>query len=134
MISTLGHGAGLRSATRRPSLEKTPERDGMARSKDGVPIHYHVRGEGDPALVLVHCWACDLHLWDGPAATLASRYQVVTLDLAGQGESGHSRGEWTMVAFGEDVCAVVEALDLRRAVLVGHSLGGPVVLEAAIRM
>ena len=115
-------------------MEKTPGRECVARSKDGVPIHYDVRGEGDPALVFVHCWACDRHLWDGPAATLASRYQVVTLDLAGHGESGRSRREWTIGAFGEDVCAVVEAVDLRRAVLVGHSLGGPVVLEAAIRM
>ncbi len=37
----------------------------VVRSSDGVPIHYTDQGKGEPALVFVHCWACDLHLWDG---------------------------------------------------------------------
>jgi pimeloyl-ACP methyl ester carboxylesterase len=58
----------------------------------------------------------------------------VTLDLAGHGESGTGRGEWTLDAFAGDVAAVVEALDLARVVLIGHSMGGPVALEAAKRL
>ena len=56
---------------------------------------------------------------------------VVTLDLAGHGESGGQRRDWTIRAFGEDVRAVVEHLGLRRVILIGHSMGGDVVLEAA---
>jgi pimeloyl-ACP methyl ester carboxylesterase len=56
---------------------------------------------------------------------------VVTLDLAGHGESGSRRRDWTMAAFGEDVRAVVEHLGLRPVILIGHSMGGDVVLEAA---
>src|SRR5260221_2675127 len=103
-------------------------------SADGVPIRYEVRGEGSPAIVFVHCWSCDRHVWDHAAARLARDHRVVTLDLAGHGESGRGRKAWTMEAFGEDVRAVVEALHLDRVMLVGHSMGGTVILEAARRL
>ncbi len=109
-------------------------REGTTASTDGVPIRYWVAGEGSPPVVLVHCWTCDHGLWDAQVRHLADRHRVVTLDLAGHGASGRGRGEWTVEAFGEDVRAVVETLDLRRAILVGHSMGGPVVLEAARRL
>jgi uncharacterized protein (DUF885 family)/pimeloyl-ACP methyl ester carboxylesterase len=107
---------------------------GTVNSADGVPIRYEVRGSGDPALVFVHCWACDRHFWDGQVDRFAKDHEVVTLDLAGHGESGRGRTRWTIEAFGEDVRAVVEKLGLRRVVLIGHSLGGPVILEAARRL
>jgi pimeloyl-ACP methyl ester carboxylesterase len=105
--------------------------EAVARSSDGVAIHYESIGKGEPAVVLVHCWSCDRHLWDAVVPRLARDYRIVTIDLAGHGASGRDRKEWTMAAFGEDVRAVVDALGLRRVVLVGHSMGGPVTLEAA---
>ena len=61
-------------------------------------------------------------------------YRVVTLDLAGHGKSGLNRKDWTISAFAQDVVAVVNDLDLDEVVLIGHSMGGTVVLEAAVRM
>jgi pimeloyl-ACP methyl ester carboxylesterase len=55
----------------------------------------------------------------------------VTLDLAGHGDSGLGRADWTIESFAADVAAVVEALKLKKVILVGHSMGGPVSLEAA---
>jgi len=55
---------------------------------------------------------------------------VVTLDLAGHGESGLDRENWTLQGFVEDLVAVVEALHLKKAVLIGHSMGGDVIVEA----
>lgn len=81
--------------------------------------------------MFVHGWSCDRSYWrslDFPAS------RVVTVDLAGHGESGAGRSSWTMSAFGEDVAAVVSELGLSRVVLVGHSMGGDVVVEAALRM
>jgi pimeloyl-ACP methyl ester carboxylesterase len=104
---------------------------GFAASSDGVAIRYESFGHGEPALVLVHCWSCDRHLWDGVVPRLAEDRRVVTLDLAGHGESGRERKEWSIQAFGEDVKAVVSKLGLRKVVLAGHSMGGPVILEAA---
>jgi sigma-B regulation protein RsbQ len=101
---------------------------------DQVPIHYAVAGEGDPAVVLVHCWGCSMKTWENEVPALGARWRVVTLDLAGHGDSGKGRKEWTVAGFAEDVRAVVETLGLRRVVLVGHSMGGPIVLEAAQRM
>jgi pimeloyl-ACP methyl ester carboxylesterase len=107
---------------------------GAATSADGVTIRYWASGAGDPALVLVHAWTCDHHAWDAQVACFGAQHRVVTLDLAGHGASGHDRRDWTVEAFAGDVRAVVEALDLRRVVLVGHSMGGPIVLEAARRL
>ena len=58
----------------------------------------------------------------------------MAIDLAGHGESGIGRASWTMPAFGDDTVAVVEQLGLERVVLVGHSMGGDVVTEAALRL
>jgi pimeloyl-ACP methyl ester carboxylesterase len=107
---------------------------GTVASADGVPIHYETTGTGRPAVVLVHCWTCDGGFWRGQEPRLAKSRQVVTLDLAGHGRSGRTRPDYTMEAFGEDVKAVADALKLDRMVLVGHSMGGAVILEAAKRL
>ena len=112
--------------------------DGAVSSKDGATIRYHVEGPAAssvPPVVLVHCWACDRHLWDGQVPSLAKTGRVVTLDLAGHGDSTPGdRKDFSIPAFGEDVAAVVEMLGLKKIILVGHSMGGPVALEAARRL
>ncbi|MHC4623352.1 MAG: alpha/beta fold hydrolase [Planctomycetota bacterium] len=111
-----------------------PEREGRALSSDNVAISYHVQGEGKPTLVFVHGWCCDKTYWRLQVPHFAHRHKVVTIDLAGHGQSGLARKAWTMEAFGKDVVAVVKKLDLDRVILIGHSLGGPVIIEAARQM
>jgi pimeloyl-ACP methyl ester carboxylesterase len=108
--------------------------DGRARSTGGVEIVYGAAGSGETALVFIHGGLADRTFWAPQLSGLADRFRVVTLDLAGHGASGRTRAIWTIPAFGEDVCAVVEALGLRRVVIVGNLLGGPVALEAARRL
>src|SRR5262245_56964945 len=103
----------------------------VATSADGIPIHYDVQGNGAIALVFVHGWCCDRRSWDQQIAHFAPRYTVVCLDLAGHGASGRDRTQWTIPAFGQDVVAVVEQRGLGQVVLIGHSMGGPVIVEAA---
>jgi len=103
-------------------------------SADGNAIHYQVQGQGKPALIFIHCWCCDRSYWDAQLPYFAQKYKVVAIDLAGHGESGLDRKEWTMGAFGEDVVAVVNKLNFDQVVLVGHSMGGFVILEATRRM
>ena len=100
------------------------------RSADGVRIAYEVAGEGSPALVLVHGFACDRTYWHEQVPAFAPRHRVVTIDLAGHGDSEGGRPDWTMAAYGADVVAVVEACGLDAVVLVGHSMGGDVIAEA----
>ncbi len=113
------------------ACERQPESPASIVSADGVPIRYEVHGSGEPALVFVHGWSCDRSYWDAQVPYFSERYRVVTIDLAGHGESGLGREVWSMKAFGQDVAAVVEELGLDQVVLVGHSMGGPVGAEAA---
>jgi len=115
------------------SLAAAPE-EGTARSADGVAVHYRVSGAGDPALVFIHGWSCDGSYWDGQTAAFAENHRVVMIDLAGHGDSGLDRVAYSLAAFGEDVVAVADALDLQDMILVGHSMGGPVAVEAAERL
>jgi pimeloyl-ACP methyl ester carboxylesterase len=101
---------------------------------DGVPIVYETRGAGSPALVFIHCWACDRSFWRGQLDSLATHHRVVALDLPGHGASGRSRADWSIPGLGADVAALVKALALPRVVLIGHSMGGPVALAAAARL
>lgn len=98
---------------------------------DGNDVPYVVRGGGATTVVLVHCWMCDRTFWDAQIPALEERYRVIALDLPGHGEAGAEREAWTVEAFGHDVAGLIDRLDLRDVVLVGHSMGGPVSLKAA---
>ena len=104
---------------------------GMAVSADGVQIRYEIRGEGEPTLIFIHGWCCDRSYWREQLPYFAKKHKVVAIDLAGHGESGLNRKAWTMDAFGDDVAAVVAKLGLKQIVLIGHSMGGSVILKAA---
>ncbi len=105
---------------------------GTVKSADGVEIRYEVRGNGSPALVFVHCWQCDRSYWEQQLPHYAAKYTVVALDLAGHGESGRNRTEWSPTTYARDVQAVIEHLKLPQVILIGHSMGGPVVAQAAL--
>jgi pimeloyl-ACP methyl ester carboxylesterase len=107
---------------------------GRVSGSEGVSIAYEVRGEGGPTLVFVHGWSCDRSYWAPQLEAFAQEFRVVAVDLGGHGESGLGRQAWTIESFGEDVAAVVEALGLQRVILIGHSMGGDVVPEAARRL
>ncbi len=100
-------------------------------SSDGTPISYEVRGGGEPTLVFVHGWSCDGRYWREQVPHFSRNHRVVTIDLAGHGHSGATRSQYTMRGFGEDVRAVVDAAGGRRVILIGHSMGGSVIAEAA---
>jgi len=99
-------------------------------SLDGVEIYYEVLGEGDICLVFIGGWAVPtvMKVWKHQLS-FSSKYKLVLIDLAGHGKSGKNRETYTMELFAQDVRSVVENLDLRNIILIGHSMGGPVILE-----
>jgi len=103
----------------------------VVHSRDGTPISYEVQGIGEPDLVFVHGWSCDSRYWREQVPHFSRHHRVIVLDLAGHGHSGFQRRKYDMASFGEDVQAVMEAAGSRRAVLIGHSMGGSVIAEAA---
>jgi len=116
------------------SAVQAQQKSEVVNASDGVPIHYSVQGKGDPALVFIHCWACNRHFWDNQVAEFSKTYRVVTIDLPGHGESGQGRKNYSVESYGDDVKTVVTKLNLKRVVLVGSSMGGPIALEATRRM
>jgi pimeloyl-ACP methyl ester carboxylesterase len=103
----------------------------VALSREGTPVSYEVHGSGEPTLVFVHGWSCDARYWREQVPHFSKKHRVVTLDLAGHGHSGMTRKQYTMKAFGDDVRAVAEASSGSKFILIGHSMGGIVIAEAA---
>lgn len=103
----------------------------LALSPDNVHIEYRVLGHGDPAVLLVHGWACDANYWNEQLEALKAHYTVVSINLAGHGGSGNNRSEWSIANYAADVAAVATQLPNQRLVLVGHAMGATVVLAAA---
>jgi pimeloyl-ACP methyl ester carboxylesterase len=114
-----------------PTLEGSPR---LATEPDGVHIEYRIYGKGDPAIILVHGWATDANYWNAQLEPLKAKYTVVAIDLAGHGGSTSSRTDWSMENYGEDVATVARLLPNQQLILVGHSMGGTVCLEAAPRI
>lgn len=98
----------------------------------GCPIHYLRWGDGKkPGLVLVHGGAAHAHWWRFLGPLLVRQYDVVAIDLSGHGDSG-SRGSYPRELWAEEVIAVTaEANFPVKPVLIGHSMGGLVVIIAA---
>ena len=112
-------------------LDCAPKHEQETLSADNIVISYHVEGKGNPALVFVHGWCCDKSYWKHQVPYFAEKYKVITIDLAGHGKSGLGRKTWSIEAFGKDVVAVLEQENVNQAILIGHSMGGPVIVETA---
>ncbi len=106
----------------------------IAIAPDGVHVQYHVYGSGEPTLVFIHGWSCDSNYWRGQVPVFKQHYSVVTVDLAGHGGTDGNRTEWTIRNFGQDVATALSAVPSEQIILVGHSMGGPVAIEAARKL
>lgn len=99
----------------------------------GERIFYEVDGLGVPAMVFVHGFGCGHEDWRHQVEHFRGSHLVVTPDLRGHGQSRHCTRGFDIPTYGADVLALLDALGLGPAVLVGHSMGCRVVLEAARR-
>lgn len=96
---------------------------------DGMRVRYESEGKGDEALVFVHCWTCNLNFWRMQRPSFAGKMRVVAVDLPGHGESDKPKIAYTQDLFARSIDAVLKDAGIRRAVLVGHSMGTPVVRQ-----
>lgn len=94
-------------------------------------------GSGTRPLLLVHGFGTDQTMWPGITNALAPAFRVVLFDHIGSGRSdlgAYAPERYsTLDGYAHDVVCLAEALDLRDAVIVGHSVGGMIGLRAAIR-
>ncbi len=104
------------------------------RASDGLSIVCESRGKGDTTLLFLHGWCGDRQWWKNQVDEFARDYRVVAIDQAGHGESGKDRKQWTVDALPGDAVTVVKELGLKRVILIGHSMGGPIALATAKRL
>jgi non-heme chloroperoxidase len=96
----------------------------MITTKDGTQIYYKDWGNG-PVVTFSHGWPLSSDAWDGQMLFLAQNgFRVVAHDRRGHGRSSQASEGNNMDGYADDLAAVIEALDLRGATLVGHSTGG----------
>ncbi len=93
-------------------------------------LFYARHGSGEPTLVFVHGYACDHTDWQPQIDAFQAHHQVIACDLPGHGASDAYPTESSIETFGADVAALLVALDLSPAILVGHSMGCRVVIQA----
>jgi pimeloyl-ACP methyl ester carboxylesterase len=106
-------------------------RHDVALSFDSERIAYNVVGKGKTALIFIHGWSCDGRYWQKQIPVFANEYKVITVDLAGHGHSSLDRSNFSMLSFANDVKAIIVKENIDRAILIGHSMGGSVIAEAA---
>ena len=99
---------------------------------DGTDIHWTEQGTGSKAVIFVHGWTCDDSSWSGQVPVISRDYRVITLDLPGHGRSGMPAGKFSMELFARAVDAVRAAAGINEAVLVGNSMGTPVIRKYAL--
>lgn len=91
-------------------------------------VHYQASGKGEEALIFVHGWTCDLSFWRAQVGDFPA-VRVVALDLPGHGRSDKPQVNYTMDYFARSIEAVMRDAGVKRAVLVGHSMGTPVIRQ-----
>jgi pimeloyl-ACP methyl ester carboxylesterase len=98
---------------------------------DGLRLYYETQGSGLP-VVLIHGLSGSHDLWKYQVPAVAARYHAITLDLRGHGQSDKPPGPYSIPTFADDVLALLNLLDVERAVMVGLSMGGGTVQTFAL--
>ena len=101
-------------------------------ANNGVNIDYTETGKADTVLLFVHGWGINRSYWADQEKYFSGRFRVVAIDLPGFGQSGKNRNDWSVEAYGKDVNAVIDQLKLNNVILIGHSMAGDIVAEAAV--
>jgi pimeloyl-ACP methyl ester carboxylesterase len=99
--------------------------------RTGIALNYEISGEGDP-LVLVMGTSGSIPLWGEIIPRLAASYRVIAFDNRGLGGSERGEGAISVASMAEDTSALLEALDIPQAHVMGWSLGSAVVQELAL--
>ena len=129
--------AAQSSAAQYPAPQPTPtaaqaqaadQRQGQYVDVNGARIFYQTVGTGTP-LLLIHGFPLDGQLYQGQAAQLSQRFEVITPDLRGFGKSSIPNAQGSIQLYAQDMLALLNQLGISKAVIGGHSMGGQIVLQ-----
>jgi pimeloyl-ACP methyl ester carboxylesterase len=99
---------------------------------DGLDVHYYTAGEGEP-LVVIHGGGGDARSWEHNISDLGRKYTVYAPDLPGYGLTQPLKGKYYIPELADFVAKFAKSLGLKKFNLVGHSLGGGVALNLALK-
>lgn len=99
---------------------------------DDYKINYKITGEGKNVVIL-QGWGTSLYMYDAVVASINSHYRVIQLDFPGFGHSDEPREAWAVDDYANFVLKFLDKLDVREAILIGHSYGGRVIIKLASR-
>ncbi len=92
-------------------------------------VHYKEYGQGEKTLIFIHGWGCDLNTWKYQFDYFKDKYHLVLIDLPGYGQSDKVEEDYTIDLFAQSVSSVIRNLEIKKPVLVAHSMGIPVAIE-----
>lgn len=116
-----------------PDIEGAAQRTVAIETHDAGPldVHLYEAGEGPPVLLL-HGWPQDAWSWRYVMPLLADRHRLIAPDLRGFGQTGAPAGGYDGMTLGADALALLDALEIERAHLIGHDWGGFACFAAGI--
>jgi len=132
-------GAGSRFVVRLPlrrahTSARREEMSQSTESKDGTQIAYRVVGQGAKTIVFVHGWMVSAAVFDPLVESLSALdTRLVLPDMRGAGDSA-SASDYSMLAYAEDIKAVIEAVGAEDVALIGHSMGGQIAQIVAAQL
>lgn len=100
---------------------------------DGYNICYKVTGTGEKIIVLLQGWGTCLEMYDSIANILNEKYRIVQFDFPGFGGSDEPREAWNVDMYADFFCKFIAGLKIDKAILIGHSYGGRVIIKLASR-
>lgn len=104
----------------------------MATTKiNGATITYQSTGSGEP-LLFIHGIYSSKRQWDQQVAYFKNDYRVITCDLRGHGQSSATDDPYSVALFASDLIALMDELEIKQVLCVGHSFGGLVAQELAL--
>ena len=125
-LASIAISPSVGARTRNPTDDKKATGESRFAKLDGTRVHYVNYGKGDEALVLIHGWTQSADAWRENVGDLAKRNHVIVVELPGHGQSEKPQVTYSMDYFARAVEAVMRDAKVKRAVLVGHSMGTPV--------
>lgn len=132
LLSLLSFSAFSKEIPLRKLIPKYTDSTSSFIKIDGVSFHVRDEGKG-PTIVLLHGILASLHTWDGWVPALSKNYRVVRVDLPGHGLTGPDpKGEYSIGRMTKLIEKLYNKLDIKKAHLIGNSLGGWIAWEFAL--